>query len=99
MVDPKRHDDGQADSGSERPTKRARMSAEPSNEHGRVLGDKLVENVNGGEDIDEDDEEETPYQEETRPSDLYLDTVCSSSPCNTFLINCLLLDQSCYSRL
>lgn len=76
MVDlQKRHDDRQADSSSERPAKRARMSAEPTDESGRVASGEPVNSVNGAEN-NEEEEEETPYQEEARPSDLYLDTVC-----------------------
>ncbi|KAF5312899.1 hypothetical protein D9619_002735 [Psilocybe cf. subviscida] len=96
----KRHDDRQADSSSERPAKRARMSAEPTDENGRVASGEPVNNVNGAEN-NEEEEEETPYQEEARPSDLYLDTinraildfdfekVCSVSLSNINIYGCL----------
>jgi len=65
---------GQIDGGIGRPSKRPRMSAEPSEEMSTF---KPQDNVNSLLD-DHSDTDEAEFQpvEVTRASDLYLDTVC-----------------------
>ncbi|KAF8963939.1 hypothetical protein BDZ97DRAFT_1818687 [Flammula alnicola] len=104
MVDQtiKRHDnasDGTPDS-SERPNKRARMSVEPADANGTVAIGQFSFDEKTLAALDEDDD--TPHQpEETRASDLYLDTinraaldfdfekVCSVSLSNINIYGCL----------
>lgn len=70
----KRHDDNQDKPNEvERPTKRARMNVEPpagkrATEAQNTLGQ------NDASEMDEIDEDTVNEPEETRPSDLYLDT-------------------------
>lgn len=69
-VDPNDHTNGH-----ERPNKRARMDIDSADEQGDASNPEYVSDEKSLLDLD-DEEEETPYQpEETRPSDLYLDTV------------------------
>ena len=73
-VQSKRSENG-ADSGSnvtERPTKRARLSLEPE---GHAAEKESNEDAVNMVDLDEEEEESRYLPEESRASDLYLDTV------------------------
>jgi hypothetical protein len=70
----KRHDDNQDESNEvERPTKRARINVEPS--AGKLATEaRNTLSQNDASEMDEIDEDTVNEPEETRPSDLYLDT-------------------------
>jgi len=87
---------GASDAG-DRPVKRARLSVEPSHEQASKISDR-IDPSNAGQESDEDEDDSMSHVEETRPSDLYLDTVRRFNICN-FPVYRIFPDQQSDPRL